>query len=377
MKKHITLALGLVVLSGSAFASKARLEALGEDANGSQWIGDSRNVFLNASHLNYHKDLVTLEWGDESEKSDSASTPKAEGGFFKSEGNLVYGLYLGRESTTSNSLRDSLHLTSNFPYEENNFEVFVAGDAGVQWGASLLMGSTKEDDPNSDGDDADATKSSAMRANIGVISGDVEGFLNLGLGNTAESGDDEFKGKGSTQLGVTYHMGDIALMAQMVSIGAESTVSDQDTEYKYSESKLGAGKNYKLNDKANVWVSAWYRTTSSKVTSDVSAAESDTKTTNLPVGIALEVMAKEWLSLRGSISQDVFISETKDSEGMKESGVNKTNVRAGASLVFGDLSVDGMIGNDDTGAGTPTTSTDKGVLRTDSLMSRVSLTYRF
>ena len=82
MKKHITLALGLVVLSGSAFASKARLEALGQNADGSQFLSDSRNVFLNAAHLNYHKDFVTFEWGDTNQEAasddiDSAATPKA------------------------------------------------------------------------------------------------------------------------------------------------------------------------------------------------------------------------------------------------------------------------------------------------------------
>ena len=63
MKKQIALAMGLAVISGSALASKARLQALGEDTNGSWFIQDNRNIFLNASHVNLNKDMVTMEWG--------------------------------------------------------------------------------------------------------------------------------------------------------------------------------------------------------------------------------------------------------------------------------------------------------------------------
>src|SRR5690606_13118987 len=97
MKKQIAIALGLAVVSTSAFATKARLEALGEDANGSMFISDNRNVFLNPATINYHKDFVTLEWGDTTQAVDAAETPRAEGGFFKASGNMVYGLYLGSE----------------------------------------------------------------------------------------------------------------------------------------------------------------------------------------------------------------------------------------------------------------------------------------
>ena len=105
MKKQIALAGCLVFMSGTAFASKARLQALGEDVNGSQFISDNRNVFLNAATLNYQKDLVTMEWGDTSNAGDDSDSPRAEGGFFKASGNMAYGVYLGSESNTANGLR--------------------------------------------------------------------------------------------------------------------------------------------------------------------------------------------------------------------------------------------------------------------------------
>ena len=114
MKKQLVVAVGLMVLAAPAFASKARLQALGEDTYGSFYVNDNRNVFYNAAQVNNHKDLVTFEWGDTtsnnaSSGSDaSAAAPRAEGGVFKTMGNMVYGVYLGSESNTSNGDRKSV-----------------------------------------------------------------------------------------------------------------------------------------------------------------------------------------------------------------------------------------------------------------------------
>ncbi len=80
MKKQIAIAMGLAVLSTPALATKARLEALGEDHYGSQFIEDNRNIFLNAATVNFHKDIVTYEWGNNltilTPDQDTAANPK-------------------------------------------------------------------------------------------------------------------------------------------------------------------------------------------------------------------------------------------------------------------------------------------------------------
>jgi poly-gamma-glutamate capsule biosynthesis protein CapA/YwtB (metallophosphatase superfamily) len=104
MKKQLIVALGLAVLATPAMASKARLQALGEDTFGSFYINDNRNIFLNAAHVNNHKDFVTFETGSTiaDGADDSAAAPRPEGGVFFGQGNLVYGVQLGNESNTSN-----------------------------------------------------------------------------------------------------------------------------------------------------------------------------------------------------------------------------------------------------------------------------------
>ena len=141
MKKQIASILGIALLSTSAFASKARLQALGEDTYGSFFIDDARNVTLNPAMLNFHKDFVTMEWGDTTDTlaasgQDTAATPKAEGGMFKASGNMVYGLYFGDESNTGNALRTAA-MGANAVYESNLTSFYVAGDAGVQWGVKF------------------------------------------------------------------------------------------------------------------------------------------------------------------------------------------------------------------------------------------------
>jgi hypothetical protein len=60
---------------------------------------------------------------------------------------------------------------------------------------------------------------------------------------------------------------------------------------------------------------------------------------------------------------------------------NTTIVNAGASLKFGELSIDGVVGNSDATSAVDGNLTDgagtNGSLRTDNLMSRVSMTYNF
>lgn len=369
MKKQLTVALGLAVLATPAFASKARLQALGEDVNGSFYVNDNRNVFLNAAQVNNHKDLVTFEWGDTQEGTDATGTPRAEGGVFKTAGNLVYGLYLGSESNTSNSFRALSGLTGTAAEEENNIDVFVGGDAGMKWGANVTYSKSAKDEVNGD------AESNALRTRFGVIAGDIEGWANINISNKAEdAAGNEFKGKLGYKVGGVYHMNDYNLFADYQSFNGEADGA-QDGDLKSSQLQVGAGRATKLNDKATLFTRVQY--TNVKVdTSDMTVGGEDTKTNSVPVVIGLEYDAASWLTLRSSVAQNIWSS--KDNDGDKSPVHDTTVVNAGATLKFGELSVDGVVGNSTGGAdGSGDTSVGNGNLRTDNLMSRVSMTYRF
>jgi len=87
----------------------------------------------------------------------------------------------------------------------------------------------------------------------------------------------------------------------------------------------------------------------------------------------MEADATSWLVVRGSIAQNVLIGEVKQTTGKKDSIANTTAVNAGATLNFGKLKVDGMVGN----TATDGTNTKAGVLSTSNLLTKVGVTYNF
>jgi hypothetical protein len=386
MKKQLVLVTGLAVLAAPAFASKARLQALGESTTGSQYINDNRNIFLNAAHVNNHKDLVTFETGASSQVTDGAATPRAEGGYFTSNGNMVYGVQLGQQSDTAHALRVAgLNNTTTDVAEKNTVDLFVGGDAGVKWGASLLYASTEDKRTTATAAAAtDAKSNESMRARLGASQGNWDAFANVSIANEVKLvNGDKFEGNLGYQVGGSYILNSYTLFGNYASNSADGTVSGVKKEVSIERMEVGVGRATKLNDKTQLFTKVSY--VSATAENDRIAAAGNgsnlavkkNETTNLPVVIGLEHDATSWLTVRGSVGQNVFFNEVKGAE--KNSDTSTTVVNAGATLKFGDLSVDGVVGNSTAGTDGATTigESTNGQLRLDTLMSRVSMTYRF
>lgn len=378
MKKQLTVALGLAVLATPVFASKARLQALGEDNYGSQYINDNRNIWLNAAQINNHKDLVTYEFGSEN-TSDDAATPRGEGGVYRSYGNMSYGLHFGGASTTANGLRAAAGLAG--AGEQNNVDLFIGGDAGLKWGANLGYAKTSDESSSLTGE--------SMRTRLGVIMGDTQAYANLNLINNAKGTNDEkFEGKLGYQLGAIHAINGNTLFVDFRQFDAENATSKDDIKTKRLE--VGAGRVERLNDKTNMFAKVSYLM--ADVDNEASASTgfgnancgtgnaglfcNEYKTSQVPVVVGLETEATSWLTLRGSVGAVVWGSE--EDQDNERSIQNATIVNAGATLKFGELSVDGVIGNGTAqGAAPSANGTDTATIRTDSLLSRVAMTYRF
>lgn len=368
MKKQLIVALGLAVLATPAMASKARLQALGEDTNGSFYINDNRNIFLNAAHVNNHKDFVTFETGNTTADAtdDSALAPRPEGGVFFGQGNLVYGVQLGNESNTSNILRNFAGVST----EQNNVDLFVAGDAGVKWGANFTYGKVSES--------ATVDSSDVMRTRLGVIAGDIEGFANINIKNEAEQvGGAEVEGKLGYQIGGSYAMNAYKFFAEYRSIKAEDKTNNADAEIGLI--RVGAGRTDKLNDKASLFTK--FEVSQTTLMADAAGAGAlstggeDQVTTNLPLTVGLEYDAASWLVLRASVAQSIY-SDVSLKNTSNKNLENTTVVNLGSTLKFGEMSVDGVIGNN-SDAGVASATGTNGQLRTDTLMSRVSVSYNW
>ncbi len=408
--KNILLTAILTLTSATALASKARLIALGEEITGSQYISDSRNVFLNAATVNDQKNTVVLEWGKRGAdyapggtpatvvKQDADNAAQAEGGVFFGWNNLVVGAYLGGESFQVHDARRYLNFQNQVVHQDNQLDVFVAGNAGIKWGTGLTYSKAK--------DDATSSKSQSLSWRLGAMRDAWEGFLNLSLANKYEgdinsSGtDEEFDGKLGYEVGGTFNTGRGKVFAfwrhagweqnndVAITLGAGAGAAYVgEAEVETNRYIVGYGLEEKVTDKATIFWKASY--VANRRTLDTqSEGKATLNDSAIPLTVGIEHDSASWLTLRGSITQNLIGEQDNDYDSTltgkvstlitgsypdgKSTISNSTNVNAGATLKFGELSVDGLVG---TGAGTSTL--ESGILTTDNLMARVSMIYKF
>ena len=371
MRKNALVIAGLALLSTNAFASKARVQALGQDTvRGSEYIADSRNIFRNPAALNETKNYLVTEWGTAVD-SDGNSAPRADGGFFREMGAFNYGVYLGSDSER-NAARTA---AGTFLSQDNAIDLFLAGDMGVKWGASIHYASGK--DESLPALTPITRKNSALGVSLGVVAGAAEGYLDLDISDkstgTTTLASDEFKTKPSYIVGGSYTMNDFTMFASYENGKTERNVATVASTVKDTAIVAGVGRTMEINPTARVYGDLQLNLGTNEVTAG------KTKTQSLPLTLAMEADATSWLTIRGSVSQPIILNSSKNTAGKKTTVANQTAVAAGATLNFGKLKVDGLIGTTEgnRAATTVTGNTNKGILTTDNLMTRVAVSYWF
>ncbi len=359
MKKSALVIAGLALLSTNAFASKARLEALG-GYNGAAnlYVSDKANVFRNAATINTHKNFVVTEWGAQRD-TDAQDTPRAEGGFFKDAGSLAYGLYLGNDG-------DNNGRNAAFQKQDNALDLFLGGDAGMQWGARLHYANGKDDTGTI------KKKNSAYGVGLGMVMGAAEGYANVDISDKSEGGTlaaDEWNQKPTFTVGGSYDWSGYTFFGELTNGKVEETLNAVKTETKDMEVRVGAGRIWEINPTARVLADASFVYTVEKTNG------TKDKFMGLPVTFGFEADATSWLTLRGSVGQNVILNNRKNGAN-KSSDANTTTVNGGATLNFGKLAVDGLIGTTK-GDGTHNATSKTGVLSTSNLLTRVGVTYNF
>jgi hypothetical protein len=382
MKRNVLVIAGLAVLSTSAFASKARMEALGQGSY-SYYLNDSRSVFLNPASLNDMKNYITTEWGA-SQQSDSATSPRAEGGFFREMGSFAYGLYLGNNGPARTSTGGT------FLNHQNAIDLMLAGDMGMKWGARVHYANSKNEG-------AFDTKNSALGLGLGVTQGDIDGYANITLSDKSEGAvvaGDVWKKKPGFQIGGAYKWSGMTFFADYNSTNEEVTAATSSTltaaagghftagtastvTHKTSDITVGAARVHEVNPGARIMTDVKLVLGTDEVAGSVTTTENGkVKSTTLPLTIGMEADATSWLTLRGNVHQNVILGSSKSIAGKTTTIANSTTVDAGATLNFGKLKVDGSIGTT-ASSRAGTIGTKEGVLATDNLLSRVGVTYMF
>jgi len=382
MRKNVLVIAGLAVLSTSAFASKARMSALGQGST-SFYVQDSRSVFLNPAALNDMKNYVVTEWGA---TQNTDATARAEGGFFREQGSFAYGLYLGNNGPARTTG------THFFQDAQNNIDLIFAGDMGMKWGARVHYASAKQEASSTL-----ARKNSGLGLGLGVVHGDLDVSANITVSDkstgstlanlTAGTSGDEWKRKPGFDLNAVYRWNGMSFFGQYANVNetmtlaagssvstwtpssiyttAITTAASSSNTHKSSVITLGGAKVHEVNPGARVVTDARLILTSDEIGgSSTAAMNGKTKVTRLPVTFAVEADATSWLTLRGSISQSITGGKKTIAGQTQQSATN--TAAAGATLNFGKLKLDGTVTNAATGA-----------LDLDNVLTNVAMTYNF
>ena len=420
MKQYLTLVLGVMIVSSPAFASRARLESLGENANGSYYIQDSRDIFLNPANINNYKKKLFLELGSATSTVDShtqtagsttqttVDSSKVQGGFTNTFGDFTYGLYFGKESdrmetliATANALIPGGTMTN----PDHAIDFFFGGEAGVKWGVDVIyQGSQNRAAFNN------TTSGFGVRA--GVNAGNLDVFATVGISGEAKEDTgvatttNDLKSKTDLDVGVTYGMDDMTLFAKFTTFGAElfsgtaistavvnglglsGLAGSTDTTVQNMNWGIGAGWKKEASKTVTMFsrVEVDYQKMDYK---SVTAGTTNASETwwNVPVVVGAEAQATSWLAVRGSIShvlvgQHIFGSA-------KDSMDNMNTASVGVGLTFGDIMIDGLVATDGTNtntnsrlySGAPGMGTGSQSNTTfgfgNNMLSRISLTYNF
>jgi len=404
MKKIIMIGSSLLLLSSSVFATQSRLLALGmkeTDNDGMYYIADARNMFLNAAYINLYSDQLVTEYGAAGKALggkgtlDTAPQPKAQGGVFKKYGPLNYGVYLGNESNTSSLLRlaASTDATKILQTADNQLDLFVGGEAAVKWGVDVVYSNGK--------DETAGSKDNALATRFGVIGSNWDAHANISLASKSSRTDvdQEFKGKLGLLTGGSYNV-----VAGGKVFGYYKSFSwDQKRATgamvggDFSSYYAGYGQEVAVNGNDKVFVAVSLKKTDLNLNLPTKL---EVRHLIIPVTLSYEARANEWLTLRGSVIQNIY--GKKDNKGLaignadinntaigvvsgtygangKATISNSNEVNAGATLTFGKLAIDGLIGTTSSAGFDESTAGNgkKGVLSWSNLVTKAALTYKF
>lgn len=327
MRNSIILLAVTMLASAPAFASRARLESLGEGKNGSFYIKDNRNVFLNPATIIDQKKQFNLELGSASSATvDSSGAPQAQANYIGSFGDFNYNLAFGNQSDAAITAL-SAFVGGLAPLKYTEFG--LAGDAGVKWGVSAFHGG------NYTSTTTGTTSATHVGARFGLGMDAFNFFGTVGIIANSKSGADNVaKGNIALNLTATYAMDDFTFFGNFVNGGVTYYTGSPATEVgKVSnmDFSVGVGHQKEMVKGVSMFSKAAvnYGTTS---TTPTGGTEAKTKTWSLPVTLGVEAEALNWLVLRGSASHGLF-----------GKGVVGTAVTAGTGLKFGAVTIDSLV----------------------------------
>lgn len=382
MKKLFVIA-ALTLASGSAFASKARMDALGNAA----YLIDTQTMFTNPGDINFNNDFATLEFGNFAEPTytynntthvTSETIPNhAEGGFVRTLSWGKLGVYLGHKDATASSFVETGNnllitgsggtKTAALLEEQNPLDVFYGTEiSGLKYGFGVHYSNAS--------DNVADQKVHTAGISAGVRTDVWNASVRLGLDgesqNTTGGTNQNVTANGYEYVGGGYWFDTIYVYANYLHASAKASGDllglTSDTNMSQDNYTVGMVNNHKL-DGGNFFYGLSYMATQGKVEL---ASEAKMTTSSLPLVIGMELDAASWLTLRGSVTQTVLLNDVKTTANgtdlVNSHQLNNTTVAAGAGVKFNKWNLDATL------AGSTT-----GDVNGNTLFANSSLTYWF
>jgi hypothetical protein len=409
--KNVLLSLGILLAASPAFATRARLESLGDSKFGSYFINDDRNIFLNPAQLVNHKNKLIVELGADPgtavDRSVLANRP--QGGFISTIGSNTFGLYLNQTSdraldfisqangfiTLSGALGGPT--STSFIGPDSAVEAFFAGEGDLGWGFSVFYAG------NNDRTAGLERTSSLLGARLGIISGNLQVFSSVGLNSSARvrnATNDELKGKISLDVASTYKIDDLTVFGKFMTYGAEVRNAavigaNRTAEVENLGFGLGVGKQHEISKTVTMFSriqADYFKTDVSNAPALLASRLPSVTYWNIPLVLAAEAQAVEWLAIRGAIAQSLA-GQQMGARGVANGQLSgnslagTTTVTVGVGVTLGDFTIDGIVATNGTqpavtghntipGFGTaPQSNTNFGF--GDTMLSRLAMTYKF
>lgn len=347
------LMLATLFCSSSAFATKARLTALGNGFH----LRSSQSVFTTVTHIHALEPFFALESGTTSPATAVTSgSTAAEAGIMTNIGDdgakLLFAVGHIDESIQIQRGFANAFGAFAFKTQQNPIQLIYGWKSGENtFGAGAFYSNFNNKTVGAE------EKESSTGLRLAGGHGAILWRTNLGLSNTAENPTNKLTGKpymniagrytqGSTRYGLDYTTWGIKI---------EDVAGTAVQEHEYSNILARVSTVTKTD------VAEWFYSAGISQT-DLKDKLQDKKMSRLalPVLIAVESKASEWLTLRGSITQTVFVAQSKDERGYplvngvtnpasgtpdQEFGAeaNNTSVAVGAGAKFGQATIDGTI----------------------------------
>lgn len=337
MKKTTMIIAGLMMVSGTAMASKARMTALGN----AKHLTDVQTVFGKPANMHDLSDLVTFEMGD----STLNGANDAEGGFLRTHGDAKLGFYLGHAAGSQLFMRglSNAATTADVIMPENTFHVLYGAKSGdMAWGLDFHYSASDKKTTKQ--------KQSSMGITLGAQTDMWDASLQMGLGGGAQNdftagAESKFTPTSGMVLAGSYMMDSMKLWAEYTTVGAKTEEAGAEV-FKREDTTTEIGVvNSMKQDANNFFYGASYKMS----TENDKLASSKTDSTTLPVLIGAEVDAASWLTLRASVTQNVLLGSTKTTGGESDTIANNTTTAFGAGMKFNKSAFDFTMATGNTG----------------------------